>query len=185
MTLTYRMITDRKETDPAWQKLYERSFPASEQIPWPVLASKRSDSLPMIVFYDGSLFIGFAFTFLYRDMAYLEYLTVDERLREQGYGSSMLGMLEEILAGRRIIADIEMLNEAADNYTERKRRRDFYLRQGFVPSGVFYHIYGVDYELLLSHGSLAPEEFGGLLTADWGTYAKDASIWRDDPETAQ
>ena len=117
MTLTDRMITDRKETDPAWQKLYERSFPASEQIPWPVLASKRSDSLPMIVFYDDSLFIGFAFTFLYRDMAYLEYLTVDERLREQGYGSSMLQMLEEILAGRRIIADIEMLNEAADNYT--------------------------------------------------------------------
>ena len=179
------MITDQKETDPAWQKLYEQSFPASEQIPWPVLSSKRSDRLPMIVFYDGSRFVGFTFTFLYRDMAYLEYLTVDETLRGKGYGSRILRMLREILAERRIIADIERLDEDADNIAERKRRRDFYLRQGFVPSGVFYHIYGVDYELLLSHGSLAPEEFGSLLLADWGPYAKDADIWSEESVTAK
>lgn len=58
---------------------------------------------------------------------------------------------------------IERLDPAADNYDERVKRRDFYLRGGLLPMGMNVQEGSVVYELLGCGGKVAAEEYSALI----------------------
>lgn len=58
---------------------------------------------------------------------------------------------------------IESLDPAADNYDERVKRRDFYLRGGLLPMGMNVQEGSVVYELLGCGGKVAEEEYSELI----------------------
>ena len=69
-------------------------------------------------------------------------------LRNQGYGSEIVKIIQNLYNEHTLFLDIELVSKEAFNYLERKRRKSFYLKNGFVSSSYTYHFHNVDYEVL-------------------------------------
>ncbi|MBR3349097.1 MAG: GNAT family N-acetyltransferase [Solobacterium sp.] len=167
------------------RRLYDASFPDDERIPWPVLTAGLNEHRRMYVHFDEGTFIGLSYVFLSRDIAYLGYLAVEEHLRLRGYGSQILQALRSELSDFRFVIDIEVVTKEAGNYAERKKRREFYLRNGFVSTGAGYYFYHVDYELLCAGAMVTADEFRDLIIEHWGHRARHAvfKVLKSDDES--
>ena len=161
----------------AVRALYDSSFPDDERIPWKMLLKLQNENRLLHVFYMEHTLAAFTCLFLYRDIAYLSYLTVSEDMMNHGIGSAVLEHIKAALPQHRIVIDIEELNKDSDNYEERLRRRNFYLRCGFEPSGIGYYYYHVRYELLCCNGPISGDDFRNLLLYHWGPRSKSALFY--------
>ena len=121
------------------KQLYETSFPANEQIPWNDLVRLIGQmSLDFTAYYDGAEFIGFTIAYPRKSFNWYWYFAVREELRGQGYGQRILSQLIEKYRGQTCVLDMESpLQAPCPNPEQRKRRHDFYLRNGFRDTHVF------------------------------------------------
>ena len=156
------------------KELYDSSFPDDERIPWQRIVSQLDESRQMHVYYDDQRFVGLSYVFIHKNVVYLSYLAVSENLRDRGYGSEILRLIQKEFRDYKIVIDIEIVDPDADNYEERRKRKDFYLRNGFVSTGTGYYIYHVDYELLSCNGIVSADEYRELVLEHWGPFAKTA-----------
>ncbi len=139
------------------KRLYRRAFPRSERMPFRVL--RRTLFSPLVycfAYYDGDVFVGFAYLVADNDLAYLFYLAVTEEERGKGYGTSILRSLRGIFS-QTMVLDIEECDPRAKNAAQRFRRRDFYERNGFVYAGFKATYYGVCYESFVRGGTCGKE----------------------------
>lgn len=60
---------------------------------------------------------------------------------------------------KRLILDFEMLDETAANCEQRKKRRAFYLRNGFQETGWFISYNNIDFEIVSADGHLDLEKY--------------------------
>lgn len=150
--------------------LYHAAFPAEERPPFFLFmdrAKKRRADL--LVAEENSRFIGFACLLsrkeaLPGDPAYLFFLAVEEKERGMGYGGKILNALKERYAGRRIFLAREQLDPAAENYEERLKRHEFYLKNGFSDLPCRIREAGVTYDCMGVGGPVAPEEYKALIS---------------------
>ncbi|MCD7893042.1 MAG: GNAT family N-acetyltransferase [Erysipelotrichaceae bacterium] len=127
-------------------KLYNQSFPRNERVPFKTLLHRLNEYTDFLAFYDKEQFVGFTYLVSMNDLTYLFYFVVDDKLRNHGYGSTILDYLQKHYSC--IFIDIEVLDEGANNYKQRLRRRNFYLRNHFKVTGLGYYFFHVDYEIL-------------------------------------
>ena len=114
------------------KKLYDEAFPKEEQIPfWILRKASRTSTADLMQVYDDDLLVGFIHLVYFEDVVYLYYLAIEPDERGQGYGSKILQALRRRFSARRIILNIEVVDENCDNYEERKKRKEFYLKNGF------------------------------------------------------
>ena len=158
------------------RRLYDGSFPDDERIPFDILISTLSDDRIMYAVYEEERLVGMYFLFLKDDIVYLSYICVDEAERGRGYGSLILKQIAEENEGKRIVVDIEEVKDD-EFFEETDRRRDFYLNNGYERTGVYYHIYGVDYELLSYGGIVSRDEWHSVIRKHWGKRA-DTAVYR-------
>ena len=156
------------------RKLYNTSFPDDERIPFSHLLRTVGSERIMHAYYDNSVLTGLTVVFLMDDIVYLSYICISEEMRNRGYGTEILQAVKNEYPGCRMVVDIEELKRESSNYEERLRRREFYLRNGFVSCSVFYHFYYVDYELLSCNGTVSQQEWAALVRKHWGRYAETA-----------
>lgn len=172
MMLTYEDVLPGQKDLEEVRKLYNASFPEDERMDFEKLEGMQDSMHRMLAWYDGDEVIGMTFTFQSVGLTYLSYLCVQPFCRDRGYGSKILSELEKMYA--RIVIDIERIFTEKD--TEQIRRRKFYLRAGFHATGVFYHIYHVDYELLCTGRTVTKDDWNQLIHAFWGSFADTAVI---------
>ena len=154
------------------RKMYKASFPDNERIPWRILARNLDDSRIMTIYCAGEEPAGMSYVSIHRNIVYLGYLAVEEKLRSKGYGTEMLHVILQAYPESRIVIDIETVTKDSANYEERKKRKDFYLRCGFKETGTAYSFYNVEYELLSYNGIVTADEFRDLILEHWGKFAK-------------
>ena len=82
-----------------------------------------------------------------------------QKSRGQGVGSQILKKMRELYAGKSVFLEIEIVREDAENYEERKRRKQFYLSNGMSEMNVFVELFGVNMELLGFDCNLTFEEY--------------------------
>lgn len=153
-------------------KLYEHSFPRDEKMKWSQLVKNISDhDILTAYFNDDHQFVGFTYIFLGEQAVYLSYFAVELSLRDRGYGSEILKTLTGMI-DKKIIIDIEELNDKAPNAIERRNRRNFYIHNGFQETGIFYNFWHVDYELLSINGTATREDWNTITSQIWGKFAK-------------
>ena len=70
-----------------------------------------------------------------------------------------------IESGRRIIVDIEREVPDCEENEIRRRRKNFYLRNGFYETEVRYRWQDEAYEILVFGGELSNEDFGNFWKA--------------------
>ena len=118
--------------------LYETAFPKDEQIPWDDLICLIEEMpLDFTAYYNSGEFIGFTIVYPQKQFNWFWYFAVRKELRGKGYGQQILTQLIEKYKGRTCVLDMESPTQVCENIIQRKRRHDFYLRNGFRDTNVY------------------------------------------------
>lgn len=137
MNLTTRQITSLHVGDEQIRSLYQTAFPEEEQIPWEdLMRLVDTMSLDFTAYYEGDGLVGFTIVYLRQTFNWFWYFAVKEHLRGKGIGQQILTMLIEKYKDSTNILDMESPNSVCENSAQRRRRHEFYLRNGFRDTGV-------------------------------------------------
>lgn len=145
----------------------QRDFPPDELMPWNRMeALALNGSQIALGLFEREDLEAYAILIRNHSAALLNYFAVEPACRNQGIGSRFLQLLKSSAAGRGlryVIFEVEDPDAAANSQDAllRRRRIDFYLRAGAVPTGVCSWLYGVDYRIML----LPAQEGGGGFSA--------------------
>ena len=133
----------------ALRRLYRQAFPAAERKPWSMIQkTSRKGKADIWSAMDGGRFAGLAITVNSPDTVLLDYLAVKQNRRNGGIGSAILTQLKSCYPGKGLFLEIESPYADCPDQALRQRRKDFYLRNGFVPMQEMVYLFGVEMELL-------------------------------------
>ena len=79
-------------------------------------------------------------------------------IRDRGIGSYILNDLAKQYDSKKIIVDIEKIKDTS-NKEQRIKRKQFYLKNDFKETDVFYTWQGEDYVILSRNGIVQKKEF--------------------------
>ena len=135
--MNIRQIT-AANADEKIKQLYETAFPEDEQIPWKDLM-RLVEEMPLdfTAYYDGEDFIGFTIVYPRKSINWFWYFAVCEKLRGKGYGQQILTQMIEHYKGQSFVLDMESPTQVSENIDQRKRRQNFYIRNGFKDTNVY------------------------------------------------
>lgn len=141
------------------------SFPEEEQT---AIAELRQLTRQSYVnfnahYYDSEL-CGFSFTVRDRNFILLLYLVVKQNFRSSGIGTQIIKSIIHDKGGHVLILNVEPLDGNAANYTQRKRRYNFYMRNGLTDTGCYLLHEGVEYLILASQRQIDAEKYKKLLS---------------------
>lgn len=139
--------------------LYTASFPAHERRPLLPLLQDQTGHGEILAFYEQSQFCGFACLLTSGNISHIIYFAIEEALRHKGYGTAILHKISELKNNHRIIVDIETENIMLENNLQRIKRKQFYLRNGFIETEVNYHWRNESYEILSFGGTITTKDF--------------------------
>lgn len=142
----------------------EAFLPEEYLPPSKLIEMSREDGFDFLSLYDGDKFVGFITIVTHKRIAYLFFLAIDKALRGNGYGGAALSALRSLYPDFRHVVDFEMVDDAAQNNEQRKKRRSFYLKNGYLPTGHFLSYLGVDYEIFCTDRSFDLDEFRELMS---------------------
>lgn len=151
--------------------LYLDSFPREERLPfWYLVRKTKKAGVELFSLYDGSDFIGLMHTVVYGDIVLIWYFALSSKVQGQGYGSAVLQHVREMYQDKRLILNIEIDDPASGNYEQRKRRKQFYLKNGYETCGLFVKEAGVVFEMLCLGGSVVHADYEAILRYYFGTF---------------
>jgi len=133
-------LKENRALAPKMKHLYRTAFPPEERLPWWVLrlnAARRD--IGLTAWMEGDRFCGFTASATVGTMHFLLFFAVAEELRGMGYGSRILTAIRRQYP--TVTLNIELLDPAAPNYPERRRRYRFYRKNGFFDT--CYHVWEV------------------------------------------
>ena len=142
------------------KKIYFDSFPKSERMPFPMMvAMSKLWHTDFLGFYDGDVLCGFVYLAHNRKIVFVMFLAVDKMLRSKGYGSTILQEIQNRYPDKKIIISIEPCDETASDIEIRKRRRYFYLRNGYNETRYMIKLAGVVQEIIITNGEFNKSQF--------------------------
>ena len=156
----------RKDIEP----LYIDAFPEDERPPAEMFFQTANlDNDQLYGFYDEDSFVGFANVITYKDIVYLFFLAVTPKNRNKGYGSIILSILKEMYKNKVLTLCYEEIDNKYPDIELRKRRKNFYYRNGFKDNEMKTCEYGVNYETCyIGHHKVNFEDYLGLYRSVFG-----------------
>lgn len=149
---------------PALDALNREAFPPGEIIEiGDQLRLAEQGVFELRAFYDGDVFIGYVTLMKALPTVYVFFLAVDSSLRNRGYGTAALQHIRALYPDAKIVLDLEEAEEDCPNRAQRLRRRAFYLRNDFSPTGYGLVYNGITLELLRMQDDFDEESFRSLL----------------------
>ena len=149
INLNFLDIKNNSESSKEVIKLYNEAFPKEEIIPiWLLKLLARKNKAKFYGIYDNEKFVGLIYNIYYKDIIFVFYLAINQELRGQGYGSKVLEFIKQKYSKYRIILSIEKLDKNSDNYMQRIRRKEFYIKNGFKDANYTIKERNVIYEML-------------------------------------
>lgn len=130
-------------------KLYESAFPAYEKKPFWLIRWKNKQGKADVWYLErDGIFVGLAITMSSPELVLLDYFAIEEKQRGTGLGSESLKALQEYYKERHFFLEIESVYEDCDNIEQRKRRKQFYLRNGMNEMKLMVNLFGTNMEIL-------------------------------------
>ena len=169
----------RQADRPAYEALYESSFPPSERKPLDyMLTGEKSSAYEVLVISTPDCPVaGMVITVTHESLTMLDYFAVSPALRGKGLGHAVLPLIRDHVregGGGHFFLEIEtppplcIPRDPCTNAEQRVRRKAFYASAGMVETGVRAFIYGNDMELLAfpeDAGAVTFEGYDALLRA--------------------
>ena len=149
--------------------LYEEAFPRAEKKPFELMLEKRDEgSYDMLAIAKDGEFVGMAFSMRYQEYVLLDYFAIGAGKRGSGLGSRALGLLKERYKEKKLFLDMETVYEDAENGEQRKRRKEFYLRNGMKAMDYIVNPSGVNMEVLTAGADISYAEYHGVYEGIFG-----------------
>lgn len=132
-------------------EIYIDSFPPQERFGFDIIMRLADKGiLQVYAVMQQSAAVGMFVMCVDEQTAYVCYFAIDKAERGKGLGSSVISEICSLFPEKQTVLEIEALDPAAQNYSQRKRREAFYLRAGFRHTDKYIRYEGVTYELLFS-----------------------------------
>lgn len=149
INLTFLDINNNRECSKKVIELYNEAFPKDEKIPiWLLKLLARRNKAKFYGIYDNKKFVGLIYNIYYKDIVFVFYLAIDKKTRGQGYGSKVLEYIKQKYSTYRIILSIEQVDLNSNNYEQRIKRKEFYIKNGFRDANYTIKEKGIIYEML-------------------------------------
>ena len=133
------------------KQLYLDAFPFEERIPFYIMVLVGNDKgVEFLSIYDDDTWLGFIHTLVGDELSYIFYFAIDDRLRQSGYGSKILHEYKKIHP--RLSLAIEPIEENSDNIKQRRKRLEFYKKNGFETLDTKVVEMGIEFELMGAKG---------------------------------
>ena len=133
------------------KQLYMDAFPFEERIPFYIMVLVGNDKgVEFLSIYDDDTWLGFIHTLVGDELSYIFYFAIDNRLRQSGYGSKILHEYKKIHP--RLSLAIEPIEENSDNIKQRRKRLEFYKKNGFETLDTKVVEMGIEFELMGAKG---------------------------------
>lgn len=162
-------IKNNKECGNKVIKLYNEAFPRDERIPiWLLKILARKDKAKFYGIYDNGKFVGLIYNIFYRDIVFVFYLAIDKKTRGQGYGSKVLDSIKQKYSKCRIALCIEPVDKNSNNYGQRIKRKNFYIKNGFKDSNYTIKERNIIYEMLYYNENVILQEFEEMMKIYFG-----------------
>lgn len=149
--------------------LYVNAFPQEERAPISYLyyqVKKGKGHFYAVV--DDDQFIGLTFVVQTQDIVSVIFLAIEKDHQRKGYGSRILKELKHKYQSFKIFLTIEVLDPSANNYQQRKKRKAFYQRNGFVSEDYKVQEAGVTYEVLSFGGTVTKQDYQFVMKQFYG-----------------
>lgn len=161
MDLTVNKVgTNRKDV----KAVYFNSFPPNERMPfWMMVAMSKLQNTKFLSFYDNEKLCGFLYLAIQFRQIFVMFFAVDTELHSKGYGSEILNELKRLYPEERVFVSIERCITDNDRTGDLERRKRFYLRNGFMETGYFIRMSGVEQEILVRNGQFSKAKFCAFL----------------------
>jgi len=153
-------------------ELYKEAFTTVRRVPsWLLRYMMRKGKPGFSVLYEHDTWIGLLYVTEYKDIVFVHFFAIAQCSRSLGYGSKVINSMKKIYSEKRIVLNIEELEEQQGNYQQRIKRKAFYLKNGFSSSGYVVKEPEERLEMLILGGSISQVEieamyknlFGGVL----------------------
>ena len=142
------------------KKIYFESFPKSERMPFPLMvAMSKLWNTDFLGFYEEDTLCGFIYLAHNRKIVFVMFFAVDAALRSKGFGSAILQEIQKKYPTKKIIISIEPCDETAPDIEIRKKRKAFYLRNGYKETGYMIKLAGVVQEIIIANGEFNKSQF--------------------------
>ena len=140
--------------------LYKSAFPKQERFPFLLLSLfSLKKNVSFVAFYEQKRFCGFLYGAENSNFFFLLFLATSTK--SKGYGSQILNFLKE--KKKTIILNIEPINQGT-NIEQRKKRYEFYQRNGFEYTGYFFDEKKEEYMILSNDiSSFDPKAYSKFL----------------------
>lgn len=147
-----RKLTDIAEIEYIYKTRMQKDFAPNELKPLSIIVQAwKKGVYDCYVLTEQESILGYAY-FLRKDNNYLfDYLAISAEHRGEGLGMVFLRQLADCLQGADcVVVEVEDPDAARDEEGRilRERRIQFYLRNGYRPTGVRARVFGVDYRIL-------------------------------------
>ena len=155
-------------------ELYMETFPENERKPFQLMKEKTKEGkMEMLAIEEEGGLVGLAITILYQDMVLLDYFAMHPNNRGKGLGGEAIEQLKKRYQNKRLFLEIETLDEKADNYNERVRRKAFYLSHGLTEAKINVLLFGVEMEILTVQCQMTYEEYKSVYISTFGETFED------------
>jgi GNAT superfamily N-acetyltransferase len=173
--MNYTTLNKNNET--AVREIMEYSFPENERPPFEYIKNSwDSGELNVIVAECEEKVKGFAITVCHKDMVLVLFLAVAKEYRGKGVGSDIVDQITRAYKGRRIFLEMEEPVEGHSEYELRKKRENFYVRNGFRLENYKYNAYGESFVMLCHNCRVHFEEYKDLLNECFGKKVTEERI---------
>lgn len=160
------------------KRIYFEAFPPKKRMPFPMMvAMSKLWNTRFWSFYDNNTLCGLVYLAHSRTIVFVMFFAVEKSLRSKGYGSAILRELQRRYPDKKIIISIEPCDACAPDIELRKRRKAFYLRNGYRETGYLMKLNGVVQEIIIAGGQFAKGEFRRFL-ARYSFGALWPKIWK-------
>ena len=140
--------------------VYVDSFPKNERMPFPMMvAMSKLWNTDFLGFYEGDTLCGLVYLAHNSKIVFVMFLAVDKTLRSKGYGSAILQEIQNKYPNKKIIISIEPCDQKCPDIELRKRRKDFYMRNGYKETGYLMKLNSVVQEIIIINGEFNKKQF--------------------------
>lgn len=166
--------------------LYKKAFPSYERKPFSLIFNTFiKNQCDVWSIEDHDQFVGLAITLNFKDLVLLDYFAIEEGLRGLGYGTKVISLLKQKYNTKRLFIEIESTLECCDNLSERKQRKNFYLKNGMKELNTLANVFGTNMELLSYSTNITFEDYYSIYFNIYGKQSADHLIKLEYPEVQQ
>ncbi|MBO0441344.1 GNAT family N-acetyltransferase [Candidatus Enterococcus ikei] len=144
--------------------LFKMSFPTNEQFPiWLLRLLSCRKGIEFLAFYDKNKLCGFTYLVKKENTLFILYLATNNKIRSQGYGSKILNWINVQYKNHEIALNIETVEKTFNNYEQRVKRKEFYLKNDYHDTNLRVKEHGVVFDVLSNSQDFTFEKYKKLI----------------------